>query len=112
MDPVARFWLLTLVLALGTWLMRSLPIMLHGHVPHPAWAERLLRFVPVAAMTALTVPGVLYSKTAGVYSFSPAHLAAGAVALLVAIRSRNIAATLASGMVVLWAAQWAMNAPG
>ena len=62
---VAQFWLLIVVLALGTWLMRSLPIMLHGHVPHPPWLERLLKHVPVAALTALVVPGALYLKHDG-----------------------------------------------
>jgi len=56
-SPTAQFWLMTIVLALGTWLMRALPIMLHGHVAHPPWLERLLKHVPVAALTALVVPG-------------------------------------------------------
>ena len=55
MSATAQFWVLIVVLALGTWLMRSLPIMTHGHVPHPPWLERLLKHVPVAAITAMPV---------------------------------------------------------
>ncbi|MDZ4064242.1 MAG: AzlD domain-containing protein [Coriobacteriia bacterium] len=105
MSAQAQFWLVILVLAVGTWAMRSLPIMLHGHVPHPHWLERLLKYVPVAAMTALSVPGVLYLKTNGAYHFAPERTIAGIIALVVALRSRNILATLAAGMIALWVAQ-------
>lgn len=110
MSATATFWVLIVVLALGTWLMRSLPIMLHGHVNTPAWAERLLRYVPVAALTALVVPGALYTHTGTDYSFAPARLAAMLIAFLVALRTRNVIATLAAGMLVLWLVQWAVTA--
>lgn len=112
MSQLAQFWLLTIVLALGTWLMRALPIMLHGHVAHPPWLERLLKHVPVAALTALVVPGVLYVHEGADYSFSLTRLVAGIVALLVAIRTKNIFVTLVVGMSALWLAQWAAAALG
>lgn len=105
MTARATFWVMIVILAVGTWAMRSLPIMLHGHVRLPAWADRLLRHVPVAALTALVVPGSLYLKHDGVYGFAPARLAAAIAAMLVALKTRNVAATLAAGMVVLWVAQ-------
>lgn len=105
MSDLARFWLVTIVLAVGTWLMRSLPIMLHGTVPSPKWAERLLRYVPIAALTALVVPGALYVKTGAEYGFAPARTIAAVAALVVALRTRNVVATLAVGMAVLWTAQ-------
>jgi branched-subunit amino acid transport protein len=108
-SDVALFWTVTIVLAIGTWAMRSLPIMLHGRVPAPAWAERLLRYVPVAALTALVVPGVLYIKTDGVYSFAPARTIAAVAAMLVALRTRNVIATLFAGMGVLWATQYLLG---
>ena len=85
MSPTAQFWLMTIVLALGTWLMRALPIMLHGHVAHPPWLERLLKHVPVAALTALVVPGALYLHQGDAYSFAPARTLAAVVALVVAL---------------------------
>ncbi len=105
MSQLASFWVVILVLAVGTWLMRALPIMLHGAVATPPWAERLLRYVPVAALTALVVPGSLYVKSDGLYAFAPARTIAAIVALLVALRTRSVLATLLSGMVVLWVAQ-------
>jgi branched-subunit amino acid transport protein len=108
MSATATFWVLIVTLALGTWLMRSLPIMLHGRVNTPPWAERLLRYVPVAALTALMVPGALYTHTATAYTFAPARLIAMLVAFLVALRTKNVIATLAVGMGVLWLTQWGL----
>ena len=105
MSAVAQFWLLTVALALGTWLMRALPIMLHGHVAHPPWLERLLKHVPVAALTALVVPGVLFTHQGDVYSFAPARLVAGVCALAVALKTKNIFITLVAGMAALLIAQ-------
>lgn len=112
MSEAARFWLLIGVLAAGTWAMRSFPIMLHGHVPSPAWLERLLKHVPVAALTALVVPGVLYAHEGSAYSIAPARIAAGLVALVVALRTRNVLVTLVAGMGVLWFAQWGLSLLG
>lgn len=102
MSETAQFWVLIVLLALGTWAMRSLPIMLHGHVPHPPWLTRLLRHVPVAALTALVVPSALYLHQGSTYSFAPSRSVAAVVALLVALRTKNTLATLAAGMVTLW----------
>lgn len=113
MSPVAQFWLLIIVLALGTWSMRSWPIILHGRVPHPAWLERVLKHVPVAALTALVVPGALYLHQGnGAYVLAPARTVAAVCALAVAWRTRNVLATLAVGMGALWAAQWVLATVG
>ncbi len=110
MSAHAQFWVLIAVLAVGTWLMRSLPIMLQGHFPSPPWLQRFLKHVPVAALTALVVPGALYFHTGTTYSLAPARLAAAIVAMIVAVRTKNIAATLAVGMAALWLAQWGLSA--
>jgi len=107
-----QFWFLIFALALGTWLMRALPIMLHGHVAHPPWLTRLLKHVPVAALTALVVPGALYLHQGDAYTFAPARTIASVAALVVAMRTRNIFATLVVGMGTLWVAQWAVGMLG
>lgn len=112
MSAVAQFWVLIVTLALGTWLMRSLPIMLHGHVPHPPWLERFLKHVPVAALTALVVPGSIYFHSGSTYTLAPARMIAASLALIVALRTKNIAATLAVGMAALWLGQWGLSLLG
>lgn len=105
MSSQASFWVVILALAAGTFLMRSLPLWLHGRTPTPRWLERLLRHVPAAALTALVVPASLYTKTNGVYEVAPARIIAAAVALLVALRTRSMLWTLVTGMTALWIAQ-------
>lgn len=112
MSELARFWLVIGILAIGTWAMRSLPIMLHGTVATPSWAERLLRYVPIAALTALVVPGSLYLKNGVQYGFAPARTVAAIAALIVALRTRNVIATLAVGMGVLWVGQMLLGRVG
>jgi branched-subunit amino acid transport protein len=111
-SPLLQFWVLIIVLAVGTWAMRSIPIMLQGHVPHPPWLERFLRHVPVAALTALVIPASLYTHVGDVYSLAPARILAAVVAMVVALRTKNVLATLVVGMVVLWAAQWGLSLLG
>ncbi len=110
MTPRALFWSLIAALAVGTWAMRSLPIMAHGRVPHPPWLERLLRHVPVAALTALVVPGSLFVKSGDAWAAAPARTIAAVLAAAVALRTKNTALTLAVGMAALWAGQAALSA--
>ena len=112
MSDTAAFWTIILGLAGGTFLIRSLPLWLYGRARGPKWLERLLRHVPAAALTALIVPSVLYTKIDGAYGLAPARIIAGLAALFIAARTRNVIATLATGMIVLWAAQTAMSALG
>jgi len=105
MSAQTSFWVVILALAAGTFLLRSLPLWLHGRTPAPRWLERLLRHVPAAALTALVVPASLYTKSNGTYEIAPARIIAALAALLVATRFRNVIATLATGMIVLWIAQ-------
>lgn len=105
MSDSAAFWAIILGVAAGTFLIRSLPLWLYGRAKGPRWLERLLRHVPAAALTALIVPSVLYTRVDGAFTLSPERIVAGLAALVVAIRTRNVIATLATGMVVLWAAQ-------
>ena len=112
MSATLQFWVLIVVLAIGTWLMRSLPIMLHGHVPHPPWLERFLKHVPVAALTALVIPSSIYVHSGATYTIAPARILAAGLAMLVALRTKNVLATLAVGMGVLWVAQWGLSALG
>ena len=105
MNPTTAFWVVIVVLAIGTLLLRSLPLWTHGRIPMPTWLERLLKHVPVAALTALVVPGALYSTQNGTYDLAPERTIAALAALFVALRFKNMLATLIVGMSVLWAAQ-------
>ena len=70
-------WLTVLLAGAVTFAIRLSFIGAAGRVGIPAWFERRLRFVPVAALTAL-----------------------------IAWRTRNVLATIGGGMLALWAMQW------
>lgn len=105
MSELMRFWVIIIVLAIGTFLLRSVPIWMHGRTPVPRWLERLLKHVPAAALTTLVIPGSLYLKTNGSYEVAPERIIAATAALLVALKTKNTIATLVVGMGALWIMQ-------
>lgn len=67
----------------------------------PFWA-RALRFVPIAALTAIITPELLVRDQALDFSLGNVRLLAGLIATVVAWRTRNLTATLIIGMTALW----------
>ncbi len=103
-DP-GVVWLVILAAGVGTFALRlSFIALLGGREPPPTLAGAL-RFVPAAVLAALVVPAVvtlgLDPEPALVYD--PAKVVAAAVAAVVAWRTESILATIAVGMVTLWA---------
>lgn len=68
----------------------------------PPRLRAALRYVPPAVLAALVAPALVGSPLAAGPVFTP-RTAAGALAALVAWRTKNTAATLVAGMVALWA---------
>jgi branched-subunit amino acid transport protein len=68
---------------------------------HPRWSSAL-RFVPPAAFAALIAPELLGGGTAVTAAVNP-RLAAGALAALVAWKTRSVPLTIAGGMAALHA---------
>ena len=96
-------------IGLVTYGLRLSLIGLAGRVSLPTQAARALRYVPVAALTALVVPDLLGGAAGmGMVTHNP-RLWAGVVAVLVAWRTRNVLLTVAAGMGVLWLLQWVMS---
>jgi len=67
--------------------------------------QGLLRYVPPAVLSALIAPEILVRQ--GALNLDPANprLWAGAVAILVALATRNVLGTIAAGMATLWLLQ-------
>ena len=97
-------WLAVLLAGALTFAIRLSFIGAAGRVGVPAWFERMLRFVPVAALTALIWPDLLITQ--GALSLGEPRLLAGLLAALIAWRTRNVLATIGGGMLALWAMQW------
>ena len=99
-------WLAILAAGLGTFLIRYSFIGAAGRFGAPAWFRRMLRFVPIAALTALICPDLLLEAGALDADFADPRLFAGLAAAAVAWRTRNIFLTIGIGMLVLWGLQW------
>lgn len=99
-------WLIFIATGIGTFLLRLSFIFLMGKLKEvPPNIERVLRFVPPAVLTALVVPAIVYVDSSLAISMENEKLFAGAIAGVVAWRTRNMLATIAIGMLALWSLQ-------
>lgn len=105
MSDSARIWTLILAVSVGTFLIRYSFIGLVGDRALPAWAERMLRYVPVAVMPGLVAPLVAWPQATGGET-DPARLAAALAALALGVVTRNVLAAIFGGMAVLYLALW------
>jgi len=101
----AALWLTLIGMGLVTYAIRLSFILLWGKVAVPAVAQRALRFVPPAVLSAIIFPEIL--RHTGDWNLSPANprLLAALMAALVAWRTRNPLLTIAAGMAVLFLTQ-------
>ena len=93
-------------MALVTFSVRYPVLALVGRLSLPHTVVRGLRYVPPVVLTAIIVPAMLLpgDASAPVLTVGNAYLWAGIIAALVAWRSKNLLATIITGMVVflLW----------
>jgi branched-subunit amino acid transport protein len=101
-----NLWLTMLLAGLLTFLIRYSFIGSAGRFAPPDWFKRMLRFVPIAALTALIWPDMLMPAGELQLALNNPRLVAGVAAGLVAWRSENIFLTIGVGMAVLWGLQW------
>lgn len=97
-------WVAILAVALGTWGFRISFVVLFGYLDEvPPRIDQALRFIPPAVIAAIMVPGVLLVD--GALAVSPANerLLAALPATVVAWYTENMIATIAVGMLALWA---------
>jgi branched-subunit amino acid transport protein len=76
-------------------------ILLLDRIKVPDWFRRGLRFVPVAVLSAIILPDLSINNAALDISLRNPQLYAGALAVLVAWRTKNVMLTILVGMVAL-----------
>lgn len=95
-----RTWTAIVLAGIGTFAMRaSFLALAHKLSEVPAWAERILRQIPPAALAALVIPALV--RPQGEFDLSQWRLPAGLIAGLVAWRTKNVALTLVIGIGIL-----------
>ena len=84
-------------------------VMLSGWVAHglPRWLIDALAFVPIAVLTAILLPAVLIDPaTQQIIVIGNKRIVAAVVATIIALLTRNVIATISSGLATLWLVQW------
>ncbi|TCO71938.1 AzlD domain-containing protein [Rhodovulum euryhalinum] len=98
----AAFWTLTVLLGLGTFLIRFSFLGLLGGRPLPGWLLLHLKYVGVAVLPALVTPMVLWPAATGGET-DPARLVAALAALVAGLRLSVVAALIGGmGALYLW----------
>ncbi|SPF78015.1 AzlD domain-containing protein [Pseudoprimorskyibacter insulae] len=98
------FWLVTILLGIGTFIIRFSFLGLFGGRQLPDWALLHLRYVGVAVFPALFTPQVLWpAATDGM--FDPIRFVAAAAAFVVGLRV-NVIGAIVAGMGTLYALQF------
>ncbi len=85
-------------MAFVTFFTRFASLGLFRTIGIPVWLERWLKHIPNAILTALIVPALLLPQGELDFSLHNHYLIAGVIAAIVALRTRNITATLLLGM--------------
>ncbi len=94
MTPI---WPVIVVAGAGTYAMRaSFLAIAHRMATVPPGVARMLRQIPPAALAAIILPALV--RPEGHLDLAQPRLLAGALAALVAWRTRNVGATLIVGM--------------
>jgi branched-subunit amino acid transport protein len=100
-------WLVMILGGIFTFATRF--VMLSGWVAHclPRWLIDVLAFVPIAVLTAILLPAVLIDPvTQQITVVGNARIVAAVVATIIALLTRNVIATISSGLTTLWFVQW------
>ena len=100
-----NIWVLMGVCGVVTFLIRYSFIAAEGHFQPPNWFVVLLPFVPVAALTALTVQDLVVVDGAIVLGSANSRLWAGVIAIGVAALWRNTVLTIGVGFLAFYLLQ-------
>jgi branched-subunit amino acid transport protein len=96
-----NIWLVMIIGGLVTFATRLSFILLLDRIKMPDWFRRGLRFVPVAVLSAIILPELTDPNGTLFLSWRNPQLLAGAVAILVAWRTKNVILTIVAGMAAL-----------
>jgi branched-subunit amino acid transport protein len=98
-------------MAVVTFAVRYPVLWLVGRYQLPQAWLRALRYVPVAVLSALIVPAILFPTGGPLPNpITNPYLVAGIAAALVAWTRGNLLLTLAVGLIVFWAWRWVLMA--
>lgn len=95
------YLLAVVAMSIATYLSRSLTLAFLPNLPLPRILRSGLRYVPPGVIAALVVPQLIIPQGNFVYPWQNPDLLAGLVALVVALRTGNVLATVLMGVVTV-----------
>jgi len=104
-----NIWITMLIAGLLTFATRLSFIFLLDRIKVPDWFRRGLRFVPAAVFSAIILPELTSPNGALNLSWRNPQLLAGAAAILVAWRTKNVILTILAGMAALLVLQMVLG---
>lgn len=104
-----NIWLVMILAGLLTFATRLSFILLLERIRVPEWFRSGLRFVPVAVLSGIILPELTSPNGSLFLSWRNPQLLAGAVAILVAWKTRNVLLTIAVGMGALLVFQFVLG---
>ncbi len=96
-------WSTIIGLGIATYLVRFSFLGLLGDWRPPEWAERMLRYLPMAMIPALAAPMVVFPKEAE--TGDPLRLGCAMLALAAGLATRSLLAAMATGLGAFFGAQ-------
>ena len=102
-------WLLILCIGAATYAIRLSFVTIFGKREIPAFILRVLRFVPMAVLSAIIWPQLFLVNNTPDLSLANPRWLAGLIAALIAWRTRNVLLTIGVGMAALWILQWVLS---
>lgn len=100
------FWIITLSIALGTYLLRAGFVFIVGHVNLSEGVKTMLKYIPPSVFAALTAPPLFLHQGQVDWLGGKERLLAGLVAAIVAWKTRNMILLLIVGMGTLYLLLW------
>jgi branched-subunit amino acid transport protein len=97
-------------MAIATFALRALPILLSDRIVLPEMGIRLLRYVPPVVLTAIVVPAVLIPDGHHLHlTWDNPRLLGAIAAILLGLWRKNLLLTISGGMVVFGLGQWLLS---
>ena len=100
-----ELWIVIFGLGLGSFGLRFVFLGLIGDRPLPEWVLRHLRYTAVSVIPALITPLVVWPAATGGQP-DPLRLIAAALALTMAVVTKNLYAALGTGVAVMLGGGW------
>lgn len=102
----SEFWIITLAIAGGTFVLRAVFIFVLGKADLSERTKSLLRYIPPSVFAALVAPPIFLHEGQVGWLDGKERVIAAAVAALVAWKVKNMIAVIVSGMSVLYLLMW------